>query len=144
MAGWVEYMEVGASLGIEPVELGGGAQTDCQCLATGKVETAQQLLGIPTAHAVDTVPDTFHCRATQQCLEVTPACHGKDLCRRRNAVLTVEEGREFCTLVVMLSNSTVSGKSALCMTTVRELCAPRGVLTDRHARSRWGNLGGGT
>ena len=137
-------MEVGASLGIEPVELGGGAQTDCQCLATGKVETAQQLLGIPTAHAVDTVPDTFHCRATQQCLEVTPTRHGKDLCRRRNAVLTVEEGREFCTHVVMLSNSTVSGKSALCMTTVRELCAPRGVLADRHARSRWGELGGGS
>ena len=130
-------MQLGGVLGVESESLGGGAQTDCQCLATGKVETAQQLVGFPAAHAVDTVPDTFHRRATQQCLEVTPARHGKDLCRGRNAVLTVEEGREFCTHVVMVSNPTVSGKSALCMTTVRELHAPHGVLADRHARSRY-------
>jgi hypothetical protein len=53
-------------------------------------------------------------------------------------VLTVEEGREFCTHVVMVSNPTVSGKSALWMTTVREVHNSGGVLVDRHARSRWG------
>jgi hypothetical protein len=132
-------MQLGGVLGIESESLGGGAQTDCQCLATGKVETAQQLLGIPTAHAVDTAPDTFHCCTIQQRLEVTPACHGKDLCRRRNAVLVFEEVREFCVHEVMVSNPTVPGKSALWMTTVRELRAPRGVLADRHARSRWGS-----
>ncbi len=103
-------MQRGGVLGVESESLGGGAQTDCQCLATGKVETAQQLVGFPAVHAVDTVPDTFHRRATQQCLEVTPARHGKDLCRGRNAVLTVEEGREFCTHVVMVSRPRGLGK----------------------------------
>jgi hypothetical protein len=123
-------MQVCGVLGIEPMGLGGGAQTDCQSLATGKVKTAQQLLGIPTAHAVDTVPDTFHCCTIQQCLEVTPTRHGKDLCRRRNAVLVVEEGCEFCVHEAMVSGPAAPGKSALWMTTVRELRTPRGVSAD--------------
>jgi hypothetical protein len=66
---------------------------------------------------------------------VTPTRHGKDLCRRRNAVLVVEEGCEFCVHEAMVSGPAAPGKSALWMTTVRELRAPRGVSADRHARS---------
>jgi hypothetical protein len=138
VAGWVKYMEVGTTLGVEPVEQCSGVQADGYRFTTGEVEPADPALGVCGSEAVDTVPDAFHCSAIQQHVEVTPVRHGKDLSCRRHAVLVVEESCEFCMHEVMVSNPAVGGKSALWMTTVREMYGPHGVLADRHARSAVG------